>query len=107
MARITPLADGLNLVCEVFITSNIDRKGAPVLSEFAGTAVELHSAVIANPFSFRSMGSAILPALAMPDEEQRERMKDLREAVLKHTIRAWDEAIEASHGKTRQSRGVV
>ncbi|MGR3494673.1 glucosylglycerol-phosphate synthase [Citreimonas sp.] len=103
VAWITPLADGMNLVCKEFIASRIDGKGALVLSEFAGAAVELHTAVITNPFSFRSMDTAILSAIAMSEEEQRGRMEELRKAVLKYNIKAWGEAVEASHTKAKQS----
>jgi trehalose-6-phosphate synthase len=49
-----------------------------VLSEFAGAAVELGSAVLANPYSHRSMDGAILQALDMPAEERTARMTALR-----------------------------
>ena len=66
VAWITPLADGMNLVCKEFVASRVDGDGVLVLSEFAGAAVELGSAVLTNPFSNRSMDSAILSALRMP-----------------------------------------
>ena len=62
-----------------------------VLSEFAGAAVELSSAVITNPFSHRSMDLAIEQALTMPEEERRQRMKMLRETVKRYGIKAWAE----------------
>jgi glucosylglycerol-phosphate synthase len=96
VAWITPLADGMNLVCKEFIASRIDGKGALVLSEFAGAAVELGSAVITNPFSNRSMDEAITYALAMPEEEQAGRMADLRKSVRKHDVRAWGESVRAA-----------
>jgi len=89
VAWITPLADGMNLVCKEFIASRVDGDGVLVLSEFAGAAVELGSAVLTNPFSNRSMDSAILSALRMPGEERRARMAGLREVVLSNTVRDW------------------
>jgi trehalose-6-phosphate synthase len=62
-----------------------------VLSEFAGAAVELSSAVITNPFSHRSMDMAIEQALAMPEEERRQRMAMMRETVKRYGIKAWAE----------------
>jgi trehalose-6-phosphate synthase len=49
---ITPLADGMNLVCKEFIAARVDGDGVLVLSEFAGAAVELqrlgdHQSVLA------------------------------------------------------------
>jgi glucosylglycerol-phosphate synthase len=89
VAWITPLADGMNLVCKEFAASRLDGDGVLVLSEFAGAAVELGDAVTTNPFSHRSMDSAILAALAMPEEERRGRMAGLRAAVAETDVRRW------------------
>ena len=89
VAWITPLADGMNLVCKEFVASRIDGDGALVLSEFAGAAVELGEAVVANPFSHKSMDRAILTALHMPEDERRTRMTALRKAVLENDVRQW------------------
>jgi glucosylglycerol-phosphate synthase len=89
VAWITPLADGMNLVCKEFVASRTDGDGVLVLSEFAGAAVELPSAVTCNPFSHRSMDSAILFALRMDEEDRRGRMAALREAVHGNTVRSW------------------
>jgi glucosylglycerol-phosphate synthase len=89
VAWITPLADGMNLVCKEFVAARTDGDGVLVLSEFAGAAVELGAGVITNPFSHRSMDSAILQALAMTEDERRERMAALREVVRKYDIKAW------------------
>ncbi len=89
VAWITPLADGMNLVCKEFVASRVDGDGVLVLSEFAGAAVELGDALIANPFSHRSLDRTILEAIAMPEAERRARMERLREAVLSNDVRAW------------------
>jgi trehalose-6-phosphate synthase len=88
---ITPLADGMNLVCKEYRGARTDGDGVLVLSEFAGAAVELSSAVITNPFSHRSMDMAIEQALAMPEEERRQRMAMMRETVKRYGIKAWAE----------------
>lgn len=89
IAWITPLVDGMNLVCKEFLSARVDGDGVLVLSEFAGAAVELHSAVVTNPFSHRSMDSAILTAIKMPEEERRSRMKSLRSVVSQYTVASW------------------
>ncbi|WP_299867507.1 glucosylglycerol-phosphate synthase [uncultured Roseobacter sp.] len=89
VAWITPLVDGMNLVCKEFVAARTDGDGVLVLSEFAGAAVELNSAVITNPFSHRSMDQAILQALEMPEKERRDRMKELRRVVGKYSVAAW------------------
>lgn len=89
VAWITPLADGMNLVCKEFVASRVDGDGALVLSEFAGAAVELGDAVLTNPYSNRSMDTAILTAPRMPEAERRRRMLGLRTAVLDTDVRNW------------------
>lgn len=89
VAWITPLADGMNLVCKEFAAARTDGDGVLVLSEFAGAAVELSAAVMTNPFSNRSLDRAILQALNMPEEERRERMATMRKTVRNYDIRAW------------------
>jgi glucosylglycerol-phosphate synthase len=88
-AWITPLADGMNLVCKEFAAARTDGDGVLVLSEFAGAAVALSSAVMTNPFSNRSMDRAILQALAMEEPERRDRMAALRDSVRRYDVRAW------------------
>jgi glucosylglycerol-phosphate synthase len=99
IAWITPLADGMNLVCKEYVSARTDDTGVLVLSEFAGAAVELGSSVIANPFSNRSMDEAILRALDMPEDEQRARMGELRKAVRKYDVRAWSRSLDDVFGK--------
>ena len=91
VAWITPLADGMNLVAKEFVAARTDGGGVLVLSEFAGAAVELSSAVLVNPFSHRSMDQAIDLALDMDPEEMGVRMAALRAAVAKHDLAAWAE----------------
>lgn len=88
---ITPLADGMNLVAKEFVAARTDGDGVLVLSEFAGAAVEMSSAVLTNPFSYRAMDQAIDAALEMPEDERRTRMSELRKTVRSHDIRHWAE----------------
>lgn len=89
VAWITPLADGMNLVCKEFLAAKVDNSGILVLSEFAGAAVELGHAVIANPFSHKAMDKALLQALEMDEHERSSRMTALRAAVHDNDIKAW------------------
>jgi glucosylglycerol-phosphate synthase len=91
VAWITPLADGMNLVAKEFCAARVDGDGVLVLSEFAGAAVEMGSALLTNPFSHRSMDSAISQALDMPEAERRDRMAALHDIVHRHDIRFWAE----------------
>jgi glucosylglycerol-phosphate synthase len=60
-----------------------------VLSEFAGAAVQLDAAVMANPYSHRSMDGSLLTALDMDPEDRRARMEILRKAVEADQIAGW------------------
>ncbi|MBT9386541.1 glucosylglycerol-phosphate synthase [Pseudooceanicola sp. CBS1P-1] len=91
VAWITPLADGMNLVCKEYCAARTDGDGVVVLSEFAGAAVELAAAVPTNPFSYRSMDTGIEFALGMAEEERRDRMKSMRAMVHKQDVRFWAE----------------
>ena len=52
-----------------------------VLSAFAGASRELLEAIIVNPFDPSALGEAFFQALTMSREEQRERMRRMREVV--------------------------
>jgi glucosylglycerol-phosphate synthase len=105
VAWITPLADGMNLVCKEYVAARTDHDGVLVLSEFAGAAVELNSAIITNPYSNRSMDQAILHALDMQPEERRERMGALRRMVKRFSVEAWGAAQEAEFESAMIRRG--
>lgn len=104
IAWITPLADGMNLVCKEYVAARTDNDGVLVLSEFASAAVELNSAVITNPFSNRSMDQAILQALDMPQAERRTRMTALRRMVKRFSVEAWGAEQAAEFDKARKRR---
>ena len=91
VAWITPLADGMNLVCKEYCAARTDEDGVLVLSEFAGAAVEVAAAVPTNPFSHKSMDGAIQFALDLPKEERRGRMISNRKMVKLQDIRYWAE----------------
>lgn len=86
---LTPLRDGLNLVAKEFIAAKEGREGRLVLSEFTGAAVELDAAILVHPYSARSMDKAIDEALAMPKDEERDRMQRLWQATRKHDLAWW------------------
>ena len=51
---VTPLRDGMNLVAKEYVASQApDNPGVLVLSQFAGAAQELKSALIVNPYNSR------------------------------------------------------
>jgi trehalose 6-phosphate synthase len=90
MALITPLKDGMNLVAKEYCTCNVEGNGVLILSEFAGSAAQLHTgALIVNPFDVREVADAIHRACHMSREERTERMRRLRRTVKRHDIFEW------------------
>lgn len=86
---ITPLRDGLNLVAKEFIAAHAMNDGVLVLSEFAGSAVELHDAVLVNPYSLKQMDAAIDCAIDMPQTEQADRMQRMNALIDRYDIHHW------------------
>ncbi|SFD99096.1 glucosylglycerol-phosphate synthase [Roseivivax sediminis] len=89
VAWITPLADGMNLVCKEFVAARSDGDGVLILSEFAGAAMEMSSAILTNPYSNKSMDHAVEMALDMAEEDRRARMSELRRMVRTYNTEAW------------------
>lgn len=91
VAWITPLRDGLNLVAKEYVMAKAatNTKGALVLSEFAGAAVEMHGALLANPFDLSSMKNALMHALTMSDDERGQRQRRMQQIVEYNDVRRW------------------
>lgn len=86
---VSSLHDGMNLVAKEFVAARDDERGALLLSTFAGASRELMEALIVNPFDARATAEAINTALSMPDGEQRERMKLMRDVVSENNVFYW------------------
>ncbi|MFI8594104.1 trehalose-6-phosphate synthase [Microbacterium sp. NPDC078428] len=104
---VTALRDGMNLVAKEYVASRIDNRGALVLSEFAGAADELGSALLINPHDIVGMKDTILRALDMPGAEQGRRMRALRRRVFENDVDAWSRsflaALEQARGRTESA----
>jgi trehalose 6-phosphate synthase/phosphatase len=86
---VTPMRDGMNLVCKEYIASRNNNDGMLILSEMAGAAKELVDAWIVNPNNVQEISEAIDIALKMPPDEQERRMKQLKYVVEKFNIGSW------------------
>jgi glucosylglycerol-phosphate synthase len=91
VAWITPLRDGLNLVAKEFVVAQreVDGAGVLVLSEFAGAAVELHGALLTNPYDLEGLRDGLYQALQLPEEERRQRIRRLARVVEHDDVTAW------------------
>ena len=86
---VTPVRDGMNLVCKEYVACRHDLGGALVLSEFAGAAAELTSAFLVNPHDLDGVKNAMHAALTLDPAEGRRRMRALRRQVLTHDVDRW------------------
>ncbi|MGE5301043.1 MAG: bifunctional alpha,alpha-trehalose-phosphate synthase (UDP-forming)/trehalose-phosphatase [Acidobacteriota bacterium] len=89
VAIVSSVYDGMNLVAKEFIASQIDGKGALVLSELAGAADDLDGSFLINPYDIEGCADTIKRILEMPAEEKAGRMLVLNEHVRKHDIYKW------------------
>jgi glucosylglycerol-phosphate synthase len=91
VAWITPLRDGLNLVAKEYIATRkaVGKPGVLILSEFAGAAVELHGALLANPYDANAMTETLYQALTMGHDEAVYRTSRLAAIVTEHDIKRW------------------
>lgn len=86
---VTALRDGMNLVAKEYVASRSDNRGVLVLSEFAGAADEMGSALLINPHDIDGLKDAIVRAIDMPAAEQGRRMRALRKRVRDHDVEDW------------------
>ncbi len=89
VALVTPMRDGMNLVCKEFVASKLDQKGVLILSEMAGASKELSEAIIVNPNDKHQVRDAIKQALEMPDDEQVKHMEIMQATIKKFNIHHW------------------
>jgi trehalose 6-phosphate synthase len=97
---VSSLHDGMNLVSKEFVAARDDEQGMLVLSEFAGAAHELHDALSINPYDTDRAALTLASALAMPRDEQRERMRRMRAVVAANDAHAWASRMLADVLKT-------
>jgi trehalose 6-phosphate synthase len=88
---VTPLIDGMNLVCKEYVTVQhaLGGSGALVLSEFTGAADELSQAVLCNPFDVEGLSYRIEQALRMTVTDRRSALAAMAERVRTHDVHRW------------------
>ena len=60
-----------------------------LLSQFTGAAREMSEALVVNPYDLEEASAAMARALAMPVEEQRERMRAMRAFLAEFNVYRW------------------
>ena len=101
IAWITPLRDGLNLVAKEYVATRhaVGRPGVLILSEFAGAAVELHGALLVNPYDANAMSETLYQAISMGADEVAYRAARLAMIVDEHDVTRWGEGFLAALGR--------
>jgi trehalose 6-phosphate synthase/phosphatase len=89
IALVTPLRDGMNLVCKEFVASKTDQRGVLILSEMAGASKELQEAILVNPNDMARLTSSIKEALDMNEEDQKTRISSMQESLKRYDIFQW------------------
>jgi trehalose-6-phosphate synthase len=86
---VSSLHDGMNLVAKEFVAARDDERGVLLLSRFAGAARELSEALIVNPYDTEQCAAAMHVALTMAPDEQRARMRSMRQLVQEFDVYRW------------------
>ncbi|KIZ45101.1 MULTISPECIES: trehalose-6-phosphate synthase [Rhodopseudomonas] len=101
---VSSLHDGMNLVAKEFVAARDDERGVLVLSSFTGASRELNEALIVNPYNLHEMATALDIALRMPEREQQERMRSMRQQIREWNVYRWAGRmlIDAASSRRRQ-----
>lgn len=86
---VTSIRDGMNLVSYEYVVCQQGRHGVLVLSEFAGSAQSLSSAIRVNPWNIEELAQALHEALTLPPRERALKHERLFQYVRKHTAAFW------------------
>ena len=78
VCHVGSLHDGMNLVAKEFVHARDDERGVLLLSEFTGSARQLRTAVLINPYAIDATAEAIAGACTMSVAEQSVRMRLMR-----------------------------
>jgi alpha,alpha-trehalose-phosphate synthase [UDP-forming] len=89
VALVTPLRDGMNLVCKEYVASHSDNDGVLVLSKFAGAIAEIKNCLPVNPYSIEDISNSIYQALHMSKGERKKKMTKMRNNIKAHNINTW------------------
>jgi trehalose 6-phosphate synthase len=104
---VSSLHDGMNLVAKEFVAARDDEQGVLILSTFAGAARELSEALMVNPYDTHAMAEALERALVMPDGEQKERMRLMRDYLRVRNVYRWAGQMLLDAARLRSQQRVI
>jgi len=87
LALITASIDGMNLVAKEYLA--VQDSGVLLLSEFAGAAEYLDSAIQVNPYNTEELADGIYQGLEMPAAEKKERLEQAQADLKEYDINWW------------------
>jgi alpha,alpha-trehalose-phosphate synthase [UDP-forming] len=86
---VTSLRDGMNLVAKEYVACRFDERGALVLSEFTGAAIEFPQAFLVNPHDTDGLKEAVMRAVDVSPKEAGRRMRTMRRRVFEYDVARW------------------
>jgi trehalose 6-phosphate synthase len=101
---VSSLHDGMNLVAKEFVAAREDERGVLILSQFTGASRELPEALIVNPYDTEECAGALRQALTMPPDEQRSRMRRMRNLIQEFNVYRWAGRMLLDGARVRQRR---
>jgi trehalose 6-phosphate synthase/phosphatase len=105
VALVTPMRDGMNLVCKEFIASKINKKGVLILSEMCGASKELSDAILINPNDIDQIVDAIHRALTMPEKEQIMHISNMQNSLKRYNITHWVDLFITGLKNVKEAQG--
>ena len=105
VALVTPMRDGMNLVCKEFIASKINKKGVLILSEMCGASKELSDSILINPNDIDQIVEAIHRALTMPEKEQIIHITNMQNSLRRYNITHWVNLFMTSLESIKKKQG--
>src|SRR4029077_14676700 len=107
LCYVSSLHDGMNLVAKEYVAARDDEQGVLILSQFTGAARELAEALIVNPYDIEQSAAAVHLALTMSPEEQRARMRSMRNLVQEFNVYRWAGRMLLDAARMRHRRRVL
>jgi trehalose 6-phosphate synthase/phosphatase len=89
VALITPVRDGMNLVAKEYVAARNAKNGVAIISEMAGVSKEMGEAIIINPNNLNEIAASIHAALAMPPDEQHQRLDVMQQRLKRYDVFKW------------------
>ena len=107
LCYVSSLHDGMNLVAKEYVAARDDEQGVLILSQFTGAARELAEALIVNPYDIEQSAAAMQFALTMAADEQRARMRSMRNLVQEFNVYRWAGRMLLDAARMRHRRRVL